>query len=317
MAEQFWHLTWPLECSAEVEWTKEMTSVPVGLCPLNPTHMSWKRTNPLRIEIPRKRVYEFQWGAPGECIITDSVLTTFHDEGISGFEVQPVEAKRRVRTKSPDPAREDLGDYPGHISPKVAAGLPPIPRLWELTVKGWGGFLPEDTGVRVTDFCRGCGGLTYSKWHAGRFRVDESQWDGSDIFMVWPIPLYILISDRLAQLIRSMRWEGARLNRVQEIPGADSISDSLAPGPLTWYMADHLARQRGESRGLYVPFPAVKDRNFLEAWHNRRLRMNKLCLREFRAGRCASETPTDEDYRKAFAEFRVEWSRNHGDREPI
>lgn len=317
MAEQFWYLTWPLERSAEVEWAKEMTSVPIGLCPLNPVHLSWERISPLRVEIPRKRIYEFQWGAPGECIITDAVLKVLRDEGITGFEVQPVEAKWRVRTKPPDPTKEDLGDYLGHVTPKVAAALPPIPPLWELKVRGWGGLLAEDTGVRLIDFCPGCGSSGYKQWKTGRFRIDESQWDGSDVFMVWPVPLYIFISDRLAQIIRRMRWGGVRLVRAEDLPGADERSDSLGPGPLTWYMADYLARQRGEPRGLYVPFPAVEDRDFLEAWHNRRLRMNKMHLRDFRAGMRISESPTYEDYRQALAEFRVEWSRKHGGRAPV
>lgn len=317
MAEQFWRLTWPSKPSVEVDWAADVEYVPVGLCPVDPTHMYSKRSDPLRIEIPRTRVYECQWGAPGECIITDPVLSALRDKGITGFDVQTVEANWRVRNRLPDPTKEDLGDYRGHISRKVAAGLPAIPDLWELKVRGWGGFLPESTGVQLTDFCQGCGALTYSKWPTGQFRVDETKWDGSDIFMAWPIPLYILISDRLAQLIRSMRWKGARIIRLQEIPGADSISDTLSPGPLTSHMADHLARQRGEPRGLYVPFPAVKDREFLEAWHNRRLRMNKVHLREFRAGMRISESPTDEDYRRVFTEFRADWSRSHGNREPI
>jgi len=163
------------------------------------------------------------WTWQSECLIQDHVLQFFRTQGFTGYEVKPVKASF---TKKSD-------QQP--------------PKLWEVVVTGWGGIAPEESGVKLTYVCEGCGYCKYTGYSHPEKLIDEKQWDGSDFFMVWPMPNFIFVSDRVATAIDQEGFSGVQLIA----PGDIEPTDSLRPGRLRWCMPDARAREIGEPLGIY------------------------------------------------------------------
>ena len=47
--------------------------------------------------------------------------------------------------------------------------------------------------------------------------IDASKWDGSDFFMVWPLPLFIFVTDRVVRAIHDSRLTGGVLKRPGDL----------------------------------------------------------------------------------------------------
>ena len=62
-----------------------------------------------------------------------------------------------------------------------------------------------ESGIRLVERCQTCGYLTYSACNNTEQIIDVTEWDGSDFFIVWPLPKCIFITDRVAQTIVSNR----------------------------------------------------------------------------------------------------------------
>ena len=56
--------------------------------------------------------------------------------------------------------------------------------------------------------------MNYSDFTNPEFLIDESQWDGSDFFMVWPLPRFIFVSNRGPRLICRHELTGCVLETV-------------------------------------------------------------------------------------------------------
>src|SRR5207244_4348579 len=87
----------------------------------------------------------------------------------------------------------------------------------ELVVTGWGGVAPKSSGVRLIESCSNCGLLTYSRVLEWTNLFDERQWDGSEIFIIWPLPRYIMVTNRVASLINSNRLTGVKCVPLSQI----------------------------------------------------------------------------------------------------
>jgi hypothetical protein len=78
--------------------------------------------------------------------------------------------------------------------------------------------------------------------------IDAAEWDGSDLFIVWPLPLYRFISERLAGILRTERSSGIKLIPASDIPFERG---SLAtPGRLLDWMPESRARALGDPLGI-------------------------------------------------------------------
>jgi hypothetical protein len=73
--------------------------------------------------------------------------------------------------------------------------------------------------------------------------IDDSQWDGSDFFMVWPLPLFHFVSERAARVMLEHDLTGGVLLEMDEIRPLDGLS----PGRLSYWMPFERARALGES----------------------------------------------------------------------
>lgn len=209
----FWRLTHP-ESATLAEWD-DSVDVEQVLCPITKDHMrGGKRTTDLRVVLRSSRIDDFVWTWYGDCMIQDRVLRRFREAGFSGFEVAPVEVtKMRVRRAADQ-----------------AEAIRQLPPLWEVIVTGWAGEAPAESGIRMRYYCEACKDTEYTNCKRPEYLIDPTQWDGSDFFIVWPLPKFIFVTDRVAQLIRSERWRGARLVRPENLRSLFADGTGFGPG---------------------------------------------------------------------------------------
>jgi len=63
--------------------------------------------------------------------------------------------------------------------------------------------------------------------------LDLDQWDGSDLFIVWPLPRYIVASSRAASIIRAGQYSGVEITLIEDMA---PIEGSLSPGRLSYWL---------------------------------------------------------------------------------
>ena len=224
---QFWHLGSGTLTSNLAEWAHDEMDIETIVCPANDGHQHpGKRLTDLSVTLPGHCVEDIVWTWYSECLLTDRVLELFRASGFTGFDVKPVKATYR-RTK----------------------GQPP--RLWELVVTGWAGVAPSESGIRLIEHCPACGHRVYSAWLHPEKLVVPSQWDGSDFFMVWPLPGQVFLTDRVEQTIRAKGLSGYILERPEALVWPSSVIPHISPGRLSYHMPEERARELGEPLGIY------------------------------------------------------------------
>lgn len=136
----------------------------------------------LIIILPSPKIGDFIWTWYSDCIVTDGKLSLFRQAGFTGFEARPVTVEKIKRLSRK--RREEV----------------PIPPLWELMIKGKGGDADPESGIHVIGQNKESGTLEYSSFRNGII-VDEANWDGSDFFTVNGYPKYILVTEKVKELI--------------------------------------------------------------------------------------------------------------------
>ena len=180
----------------------------------------------LRVELARQQVQDFVWTWQSECLIQDRVLKLFKDNGFTGYQVKPVNARFNARTVE-EPSR-----------------------LWEIVVTGWAGVAPEESGVRLLENCPSCGYMKYKGLNDASLLIKEDQWDGSDFFMVWPYPRFIFVTNRVAELVKDHKLKGVQLKDLPALT-LEHGGREAGPGRLSYWMPDDRARELGEPLGIY------------------------------------------------------------------
>ena len=162
-----------------------------------------RRTSDLEVILPRK-LADVVWTDSADLLVSPETAELFRASGLTGFEIKPVQAV-------------DGREY------------------CEIAITGWGGFAPEHSGCRLLEECPGCGGQTYSKFTDPALAVDAAQWDGSDFFYIWPLPLWHLVSDRAARWLREQNLTGIRLKPLAEASARTEGGriETFSPGRLT------------------------------------------------------------------------------------
>jgi hypothetical protein len=210
-----WYLDKPASDAALAEWDNSVMNLEEVECSTHPEHKrSGRRIGDLRILLPNPPIPDFLWTWYHELLIQDHVVALLQNAGFTGYELRPVVARfKRQRNVIP-------------------------PRLWEIVVTGWGGIAPPESGVRLLDKCDVCGYSSFTQ-ATSRWPIPGPEWDGSDFFRIWPYPLFILVTDRVAQFMMSNQLGGARCihpaNRMVNASGG-----TLSPGSVRKYLApDH------------------------------------------------------------------------------
>jgi len=127
------------------------------------------------VTVPFKKRHPMIWTVYRECLVHEDLIRAFRKEAFSGFELR--DAAVRFRD--------------GSIESELYK---------ELIVTGWGGRARPESGIRFLRQGERCG----TRWYTDRTNPEsvfnEAEWDGSDFFRIWPLPLtYTMITDRLAQ----------------------------------------------------------------------------------------------------------------------
>jgi len=223
----FWNLRGPESTAKLAEWVSEEMDLETVTCPINDGHQrSGKRLTDLSIALPGGAVQDVVWTWYSECLIQDHVLNLFKASGFTGYDVKPVKAKfKRASEHQP-------------------------PRLWELIVTGWAGMASAESGIRLIERCEGCGHTVYSGSNNPGAVIDASHWDGSDFFMVWPLPGFILVTDRVAQVIRDNRLTGVVLKQLRDVDLSGGLLGTLGGGRLSYWMSEERARELGAALGI-------------------------------------------------------------------
>ena len=115
----------------------------------------------------------------------------------------------------------------------------------QMVITGWGGIAK---GIHRVESYRGkhCYSLPD---HPTDF-FDLAQWDGSDIFDVWPIG--IVVTERIANLVKSEKIRGLHLEKIDSIsftPVDEQVG--FIGHPLRKFYPDERAREIGEPLGIY------------------------------------------------------------------
>lgn len=155
--------------------------------------------------------------------VQEHVLELLHSEGVTGFATKPVTAQFEHEADSTPP------------------------RLFELVVTGWGGVAPERSGIKLEERCPACGLLTYSAFRDPSQLIERSQWDGSDLFIVWPLPKFIFVTERVARIFRSNELTGATLQCPNELTARGG---SISPGRFSYRMPEARAIELAAHLGI-------------------------------------------------------------------
>ena len=219
--QTLWHLSDSSSNSARAQWVYGAVELEAVVCPRTEDHQRpGRRLTDLTIKIPNRKTDDFVWTWYSECLIQDHVLNLLTTNNFTGFEVKPVQTQSRVTS----------------------------PRLWELVVTGWAGLARPESGIKLLEHCEECKYSRYSDITRPELLIDERQWDGSDFFLVWPLPKYVFDSDRVAEAVRSENWKGVEISDIKHIRCGH---DGFSPGRLSYIMPESRASELGLPLGIY------------------------------------------------------------------
>ena len=121
----------------------------------------------------------------------------------------------------------------------------------ELVVTGWAGVSPPESGIVVTNACTNCGNKKYSSLANPEKLIDWSQWTGEDFFIVWPLPMYTLITKRVADVLAEVNVKSYRLeSMLKREQGPFAMNLGYGVGALSGFLPQDLANKYGEPLSL-------------------------------------------------------------------
>jgi hypothetical protein len=221
MIPLFWLLEAPDQHLAEQASDTKFERI---ICPADPGHQrAGKRLGNLSVVLDPLGVRDFTWTWLSDILISPKVLNLFKKYRVTGFEAA------RAKTAYPEGIKD------------------PPPDLFELVVTGWGGWAAPAAGVTLACSCSACGDKDYLIAEPSRL-IDAAAWDGSDLFIVWPLPGYRFASSRLANILRQEKISGVELIPAIKIPVERGAK--VAPSSITYCMPEDRARELGRRFGI-------------------------------------------------------------------
>ena len=193
-------------------------------CPLTSDHLDGsRRVSELILTVKHNRRDEMIiWWLSG-CVVHERLLAQFEQQGFTGFRVRQATVRFRDGTMS----RE----------------------YRELIVTGWAGIARTESGVRVVESCSACHYKRYSGFTDVEQLIDWEQWTGEDFFMVWPLPLFILVTERVASWLLSHKVKSLTLAGLHDLdPGV--VGFGFTVGRLSDFLPEDLALRYGKPLGL-------------------------------------------------------------------
>lgn len=208
----------------------------VRLCDLGSEHAkSNKRSTPLSVVAPIVPRYDFQWTTYGECIVNETVKQSFENARFSGVAFRPA----RAFTSSGDEYNQPL---------------------YELLIEGWGGVASAASGIEEIESCPFCGHRVYSSVTDPASIFDFDEWDGSDVFMIWPMPRYVMVVGSVRDFILTSGFSGVEVRLIVDFPktiAGTNIPMTFTPGSV----GDYFSGARGSEifKAVYGKKPKGVD----------------------------------------------------------
>lgn len=218
----FWVFAPPDNSKVLATWGEEMDFEGSIVCSFDPGHTRPGRRKPkLEIKLPAARLGDVIWTWLSECLISDKVLSLLNQHRFTGFQTRTAEG---TTTKGS------------------------LVRLHELVVTGWGGMATASSGIRLIESCEVCKHRVYSEIVNPSLLMDEAQWDGCDFFIIWPLPRYIFVTDRVRQAVLDAGITGGSFRKISDLrPSPDG---TLTPGSLAMWFPDDQAKRISELLGI-------------------------------------------------------------------
>ena len=181
-----------------------------SLCSKNPEHAArsrWPRL--LKVIGPVRPKTDFEWTVYRDLLVSREIADAFLAEGFSGMKARPVEYYSTTET----PFGRDS---------------------CELYATGWGGVAPPESGIHVVEECSACDHKVFAGYSSPEKVFNIDGWDGSDVFITWPLPRYIMVTARVHDFILGREYSGVTVRPLAELP--EVVAGTLSPGSLRdWF----------------------------------------------------------------------------------
>jgi len=160
------------------------------------------RGGDIAIILPSSNVKDFTWTWYSELLVTDNVLQIFQDAKLTGFKTRQVTVSK-VKRK----------------------GNKPVPKLWEIVVTGNGGEADPACGVALRYKCDYCKYRVYSPYQDNGIIVDPNNWNGTDFFTVNAYPKYILVTEKVKEVVEKNKLKGCVFIPSTKISHTDFVKN--------------------------------------------------------------------------------------------
>lgn len=194
-------------------------------CPITSEHTDGsRRIGPLSVEVKHNRRDELMiWCWIEGYVVHEKLLAEYEKQGFTGYRTAPATVRFRD----------------GSVSTEYR----------EFIVTGWAGMATPESGVRVKKSCPVCHWKNYTGITNYEKLIDWTQWTEDDFFIVWPLPRFILITERVAQMLLG---EGVKTYTLKGLDDSDRRTglDGFTVARLSGFLPEDLAIKYGEPLGL-------------------------------------------------------------------
>jgi hypothetical protein len=200
-------------------------------------HRSLRRVADLFLEVKHTRRDQWIISAFFEGMVMHTrLLEEFERRGFTGYRLRPATVRFRD----------------GSLSHEYS----------QIVVSGWAGVAPPESGIELIEACGDCGYKRYSPLQHPEHLIDWSQWTGDDFFIVWPLPKYMMITRRVADVLAELKVKSYCLKdpRVSQ----QQYSFGYTVGALSDYVPEDLAIRYGGPLELECEagcYPVVEERS--------------------------------------------------------
>lgn len=212
--ENVYCLTTTLKFDDQLCYTKTARAEKIQ-CTRLPAHNSlnrWRR--PLAVIGPIRPLTDFEWTVFGDIIVAPHIVADLKAQRFLGI-------------------KYNLVNY--YTSTETPFGR----EGYELQVTGWGGYASPESGIRLTTECPICGRAEYSEVKDKERIFDKRQWDGSDFFIIWPMPRKVFVTARVRNYLLKQDYSGVKVRPLNELRFNTVGLTGFSPGHLEdWFDDD-------------------------------------------------------------------------------
>lgn len=194
-------------------------------CPITTEHSDGsRRVSPLALTLKHNHRDETMiWCWVEGLVVHERLLEGFEREGFTGYRTRPATVRFRD----------------GELSNEYR----------EFIVTGWAGVATDESGVRVKLGCPVCHWKKYTGITNYEKLIDWSHWTGEDFFIVWPLPRFILITERVAHWILNNEVRSCSVQGLDDFDHPVGAS-GFTVGRLSNFMPQDLAIKYGRPLDL-------------------------------------------------------------------